>query len=922
MQAIAYRQLSELVMSFSRRRKPSPDLWVRKFFEVLDWGKRAAFRFEKATEEGYQLVVDNAPVITVIPSSPNDVDAVYGALSYSYNKDIPWVVASDFKSLGIFGSYWPSFNFDVSSALAFEITHSQYLADSYQLELLTPKSVASSEINQLYSNFTGRKRRLPIDQHLVQRMEGWRKLILYSLDENLPDRDQLTHRLINTLFLTRYLEDTKKIGPVTLRELLQMPDDIEFQFALGNLFDDIHYRTRYNVPSKAGLADVPASAIRQLSDQLYGYPTLGIEYDFAAMNVDVLGRFYEEYLRQDLVVKSEPDAERSLFEPEAYELQDTRRQKGIYYTPPYIVDFILNSVIERFSKHSKALPIVADIAVGSGTFLTAAVDHLLKHYPKTKDNVAQLSQSLVGFDADERAIEAARLNLTAKFIAEGSAEPFPEFLLETAEIISEGVEQDSIKAILPEGADIVVGNPPYISYTRLTDTYDLDAVSQLYENAVGRTDAYIIFVEAALRLVKPGGYVGLVLPSSILRTKVAGRLRDWIADSSDLLEVVDFVEQTVFTGVGAYVCLLIIRKRSPNTVSPDLTVARIYLLSDTPATQLAGVSASEIQQEGSEVFMTSQPSGRSTWNFRNRVETALLEKLRAASDSFFEDVVSIRQGIKSGADDVFIVESTSFDDKYIASTSPNRSVSLERSLLIPALRNRDLRRWGSRASAFLIYPYHSTENRILSWEEIEGDFPGVAEYLQSNHSRLAKRKSLRGKEWYSLIEPRLATVFGTGKELVTAEIGLRPKISVAMPDDSAVVGNAWLTLSDEEYDRELLMAYLNSSVSEWYLRQIAPLLQGGYLLIRQTNFSKLPIPRFLKESDQFAALEIKQMSRELAVRMMESKQQSSPSLVQELAAKEEKIDSLLMEALGFNFSEAEQLRKTNGLARRAASNVP
>jgi methylase of polypeptide subunit release factors len=920
MQALAYRKLSELVDRFRRSRSVNADAWTKKLFETLDWGDRPTFAIRPNNGEGYRLFVDNFPVINVLTESPNNVDSVYRALNKAYNQDVPWVVATDFYSLGIFGTYWVSFPHDISSALALKIEHSDYLAEAHQLDLLSPQSIVNNNINELYSAYAGRKRRIPIDRHLVERMQGWRQLGLDVLGNEAVNADPLVHRLINTLFLIRYLEDTRKTDLPSLREIAAHSDD-DFNAQLQTNFAQTAQRTGYNVPSPEELRSLVQTPLKNLINQLYGYPEYGILYDFAAMNVDVLGRFYEEYLRHDIVPAQESKPRRGLFEPAVYELDDIRRQRGVYFTPPFLVDYLLNNLIERFRAHSpRKLPIITDIAAGSGTFLSSAVDHLLKAYPKALDQPIELANSLVGLDVDVRATDAARLNLTAKLIGVGAPEPLPPLHLKQVDLIMGGTSAPEIVELLPEGADIIVGNPPYISYERLKNQYSVTDFSEMFETAVGRTDSYIMFLEAAIKLLKDGGFGGLVLPNSILRTQAAGRLRQWFVEQADVLEIIDFLEQPVFQSVNAYICLLLFRKRSAETISRDATIAKIYDLSETPATQLANISVLEKLQEGVEVFRINQPAGRGPWLLRNKAECELLEIIKNQSDQVVSEVVTLRQGVKTGNDGVFIVEVTPINDGSYMFHGEASLYQLEKELLLPVLRNRDLRRWGARPKAFLIYPYNRTTNRVLSWTTLKRDYPGVANYLEKNREALARRKSLRGrKAWYELIEPRLATVTSDEPHLLAAEIGLRPIICKTDAPNTAIVGNAWLTLLDDLYDLDVLMAYLNSSVSEWHLRQLSPLLQGGYILLRQTNLSKLPVPRFLKDNEAFSHGELKRLSIKLGEKAVQAS--SSPHILGEIKKTEEQIDSIIMEALGLKMSQAEQIRKANSLTRRASYRV-
>lgn len=924
MQAVIYRKLSELVDNYKQERHTHRETWVKRFFEALDWGKRPTFSIENDGTYGYRLTVDSFPVVNILPESPNNIDKVYRALNRAYNQDVPWLVATDFKSLGLYGSYWYSFPHDISSALALQVEHTDYLADAHRLEVLTPQDVAANSLNQIYTSIPGKKKRLRIDIHLVERMAEWRKLALDALGSSAVDSDFLIHRLINTLFLTRYLEDIGGTSPpLLLSEVAKIENEELLRNKLLQVMNYVSEQTGYNVPTAAEFKGLIQSPMRTLLNELYGYPEWGVVYDFSAMNVDILGRFYEEYLRLSVVPTQQRRAALSLFEPQAFQYDNIRRQQGIYFTPRFIVDYILNSLVGRFkANHTKdQLPYVFDLAAGSGTFLTAAVDHFVRAYPKANKDTHSLIEHIGGLDIDPRATEAASLNLRVRLLAHKVAIPFPPLKLRTADLIFGGPSQNTISELLPaEGADIIVGNPPYIKYEELVKQYDVEIVTSHFDTAKGRTDSYILFVEAALKLLKPGGFAGLVVPSSILRTQVAGPLRQWLTKNADLLEIIDFMDQTVFQGVSVYICLLLFRKRSDNPISLKVTVAKIYQLSDTPASQLAHISvAQEGPQDGCEAFRMDQPTGLAPWETRNRAELEILGILQDASSQTVKDVLHLRQGVKTGSDNVFVVEATALNDEFYLIHGKNEHNMIERDLLIPVFRNRDLRRWLATPSCYLLYPYDQSRQQILDWSTLESKYPRGAAYLNSFKEYLSKRKSLRTRPWYGLIEPRVQTIFSNDKRLFVSELSLRPIFFQTSTPQAAIVGNAYLFLSDESYDLQVIMAYLNSDIAEWFLRQVSPILQRGYILLRQSNLSRLPLPKFLRESDSFVYSELKRLSNQLSIANQQVNSPRDSELRREVEAYEDQINTLIFQALGLKAYQADTIRETVTFARGGSS---
>jgi hypothetical protein len=372
------------------------------------------------------------------------------------------------------------------------------------------------------------------------------------------------------------------------------------------------------------------------------------------------------------------------------------------------------------------------------------------------------------------------------------------------------------------------------------------------------------------------------------------------------------LDQPVFKGASIYVCILLFRKKSQYSLPTQVSIAKIFHLSQTPASQLARVPvAGDDVQDGYEVFHAPQPEGKAPWVFRNATESELLNFIKNKCDTLNDNDLEIRQGIKTGLDDVFLIQA-SLAGKKVVYVSDNSKYIVETELLIPIFRNRDLRRWYSKPINFLIYPYDRDQDMLLPWKTIERDFSGCAAYLNANKGRLAERKSLRGKPWYALIEPRLATLESSASRLFIAEMSLRPLFSKSSEPGAGILGGAgggsWLLLKSAKYQIDSLMAYLNSIVAEWFLRQVSSLRRGGWMLVEQRNLNNLPIPKFLSESGSFACSELNRLSLKLSGHMQAAVGLVSPQVRREIQLIEDQIDSIVMEAIGLSSIQADYIR--------------
>ena len=150
------------------------------------------------------------------------------------------------------------------------------------------------------------------------------------------------------------------------------------------------------------------------------------DIDFSKLSVHIIGEVYENYLGE--LAKSRTTDEKKISDKQ----KKKRKSQGIYYTPDYIVEYIVkNTVGELLAKVKTATEIekirVLDPACGSGSFLIRVFDEFLNAYRRVmKVPEGQtmwdefiirkkiLQNNIFGVDLDAKAVEITKLNLMIK----------------------------------------------------------------------------------------------------------------------------------------------------------------------------------------------------------------------------------------------------------------------------------------------------------------------------------------------------------------------------------------------------------------------------------------------------------------------------------------------------------------------------
>jgi len=203
-----------------------------------------------------------------------------------------------------------------------------------------------------------------------------------------------------------------------------------------------------------------------------------------------------------------------------------RKVRGHFSTPPSLVERILDAC--GYCPEDDLSQIrVLDPACGSGNFLAGVARRLVASGKRLGLSRAELlsavQRNIWGFDPDPVACFLAEMQLRTVLMDEPSACENTELTMSSADTekspLSLHIHQADGLAFSwgeYEGIDLFLANPPYLA----AKNSDLSCYSLAQRS--GQADSYLLFLDLALRVVRPGGWIGLVLPDPVLaRTNAA-----------------------------------------------------------------------------------------------------------------------------------------------------------------------------------------------------------------------------------------------------------------------------------------------------------------------------------------------------------------------------------------------------------------
>ncbi|MCL5433444.1 MAG: N-6 DNA methylase [Candidatus Marsarchaeota archaeon] len=316
------------------------------------------------------------------------------AINYAYYKGCNWAILTNFKGIIVYDA-WAKAN--SQSSFRFAIWVDSLLSDFESVYLLSKESFEQGLLDKKYST---KSRKRPITEQLLLDFTNFRAILskdVYALNKskNLTEEelDEAIQRLFDRLIFIRNCED-RELEPYELLSALRQWKESSKGTLISKLRElFVQYNEDYD--SKifgehkgdkhlCDQIDISDNVLSRILDGLYTTEDDSIQYDFSLIDADVLGNIYEQYLGHIL---KKTEKRTKLTESKA-----KRKEEGIYYTPSYIVDYIVRNTVGELIKSKKtdvSKIKVLDPACGSGSFLIKTFDVLNEYYSKERKNIAR-----------------------------------------------------------------------------------------------------------------------------------------------------------------------------------------------------------------------------------------------------------------------------------------------------------------------------------------------------------------------------------------------------------------------------------------------------------------------------------------------------------------------------------------------------
>ena len=501
------------------------------------------------------------------------------------------------------------------------------------------------------------------------------------------------------------------------------------------------------------------------------------------------------------------------------------KQAGVVYTPPHVVAFMLDDLLPSDPKSVR----ICEPACGDGAFLAGCVQRICEKIGEFGPRAGYLDslEWLTGFEIDDQAVEACKARLTSVcHQVLGSEAPPVDWQIRRLDILNRAEWRRHANSF-----DYVVGNPPYVRIQHLEHDRREQIASGGWRFMNGCGDLYFLFFEAGLDLLRPGGQVSFITPNSWLKSAAGRALRTQLSANHRVRKIVDFEGHQVFPSVTTYTAIARVEKGGR---SRRINAAKAVIKRNTV-----------VPRNGYRIDALSP-----MWTLTNPEQRKNLHRLEQHGVRL-GDIATIRVGLQTLADRVFILAVVDEDDAVVTCTDGNVEVQLEKGSVRRIYKASVMKNGTDPIRRVAIYPYNSS-GQLVPFAKMCRQHPLAAEWLARNKKKLLARDKGRVDErkWHGYGR-HVGIRTALGVKILTSGVNKRPNFQIC-EDAESLFYSGYAVKPVRNMSLTDLVAELNSERMHEFVRTTSKPYLGGWWSYSKTFIQHFPVDRRILR-DNYAA---------------------------------------------------------------------
>ena len=310
---------------------------------------------------------------------------------YAYSAALPVSVLTDFEEFIVYDCRQkPAISDKPHTGRMMYLNFQDYIGKWDEItSIFSKESVMQGNLTRWIEETKGKKPRAEIDRDFLADLDRWRLLLAQNFALRNPklsprELNWAVQQSIDRLIFLRMSEDRGIEAQYTLQPLLNGEQVYKRLVEIYYRADERYNSGLFHFSEKDGPnpdtltpnLDIDDKTLKEIIGELY-YPKCA--YEFSVLPVEILGHAYEQFLGKVIRLTEGHHAK-------IEEKPEVRKAGGVYYTPQYIVDYIVKNTVGKLVENKTPKEVselrILDPACGSGSFLLGAYQYLLDWHLK------------------------------------------------------------------------------------------------------------------------------------------------------------------------------------------------------------------------------------------------------------------------------------------------------------------------------------------------------------------------------------------------------------------------------------------------------------------------------------------------------------------------------------------------------------
>lgn len=283
----------------------------------------------------------------------DDAEAAFQLRRYAWSAKLPLSILTDFQEFAVYDCRLkPSPKDKASVGRVLYFTHAEYAEKWEEIAgIFSHDAVLKGAFDKFAEGKRPRRGTAAVDDAFLKEIEGWREALAKNiaarqLKLDVREINFAVQKIIDRIIFLRICED-RGIEPYGRLQALQNGKNAYAR--LVELFEQADHRYNsglFYFREEKGRSEVPDQLSPRLKvddDVLQGiindlyYPKS--PYAFSVLSADILGQVYEQFLGKVIRLTAGHHVK-------VEEKPEVRKAGGVYYTPTYIVEYIVKQTVE------------------------------------------------------------------------------------------------------------------------------------------------------------------------------------------------------------------------------------------------------------------------------------------------------------------------------------------------------------------------------------------------------------------------------------------------------------------------------------------------------------------------------------------------------------------------------------------------